>query len=72
MLVDVSRTMSRTQAAQMLEKSGERVSQLIREGRLRTVPTPVGRLILMEDVERVRGEMLRGYRRSRKTQTAQA
>jgi hypothetical protein len=72
MIVDISQTVSRTQAAKMLEKSGERVSQLIHEGRLRTIPTPVGRLILMEDVKKVHAEMLAGYRRPRKAKTAQA
>ncbi len=61
MIVDVSKTMSRGQAARLLEISGERISQLIHEGRLRTIPTPVGRLILIEDVEKVRAEMASGY-----------
>ncbi len=71
MIVDVSQTMSRGQAARLLERSGERVTQLIHEGRLRTVPTPVGQLILTEDVERVHAEMLAGYRRPRMAKVAQ-
>jgi hypothetical protein len=71
MIVDLSRTVSRTQAARLLEKSGERVTQLVREGRLQTVQTPIGPLILTDSVEKVRGEMASGYRPPRKTQTAQ-
>ncbi len=72
MMIDVSQTVSRTQAARLLERSGERVTQLVREGRLRTVQTPIGYLILMDSVEKVRGEMASGYRPPRKAKVTQA
>lgn len=54
MLVDVARTLSRSQAARELAISGERVSQMIRLGQLHAIDSPLGKLIPLSEVERVK------------------
>jgi hypothetical protein len=53
-LVDVARTLSRSQAARELAISGERVSQMIRLGQLQAIDSPLGKLIPRAEIERVK------------------
>jgi len=56
MLIDMEKTLSRSQAARALGVSGERISQIIRTGQLGAVKSPLGKLIPADEVERLKLE----------------
>lgn len=47
---------SRREAASILNKSGEWVHALARQGKLETIETGIGRLYSKQDVERIAGK----------------
>lgn len=54
--IDSEKFLRRGQAARYLQVSEERVSQLIRSGRIPTVRTALGHLISIDDLEVIRRE----------------